>query len=185
VERYQDLCRTGLKGLSGTGRAARAGARASAFADDALGGLGAPGKLGSIGRRLRYDLTETVVIGEKSTTNFARAGLAGEIGGYMQGKGLLSPVMQTRMSQVAAYVADITGNVLDANILQGTFQSSIDLEKQRLALQAEEQPERGAGGTVSVRNAGDSSSAQVPRLPSLGTVRHQLPPATHSVRFWW
>ncbi|WP_434728631.1 RHS repeat-associated core domain-containing protein [Pseudomonas soli] len=179
------FARTGLKGLSGTGRAARAGARASAFADDALGGLGAPGKLGSIGRRLRYHLTETVVIGEKSTTNFARAGLAGEIGGYMQSKGLLSPVMQTRMSQVAAYVADITGNVLDANILQGTFQSSIDLEKQRLALQAEEQPERGAGGTVSVRNAGDSSSAQVPRLPSLGTVRHQLPPATHSVRFWW
>ncbi|PYC28621.1 RHS repeat-associated core domain-containing protein [Pseudomonas mosselii] len=174
------LARTGLKGL----RAARVGARASTFVDDALGGLGAPGKLGSPWRRLKYHLTETVEIGEKSTTNFARSGALGKTGGYMQSKGLLSPVMQTRMYQGAAYAADAVGNVLNANILQGTIRSSIDLENQRLAQQAEEQPERTASTAISVRNAGDSSAAQVPQLPSMTPV-HKLPPATHSVRFWW
>lgn len=181
------FARTGFKGLSVAGRTARAGGRASTFVDEALGGLGAPGKLGSPWRRAMYHLTGPSEIYTK--TNFAHAGVIGKIGSYMQAKGLHLPLVSrhlpTHISQGAAYAADVVGNVLDANLLQGTILSSIGLEEQRLALQAEGQPEREAGSTVSVRNAGDSSSAQVPRLPSLGTVRHRLPPATHSVRFWW
>ncbi|UVN46054.1 RHS repeat-associated core domain-containing protein [Pseudomonas mosselii] len=181
------LWRNGLKGLSGTGRAARAGGRFTKFADNALGGVGTPDKLGSPWRRLMYHLTEPVEI--YTHTNFAHAGAIGKIGSYMQAKGLHLPLasryLPTRISQGAAYAADVVCNVLDANLLQGTILSSIGLEEQRLALQAEEQPERAASVTISVRNAGDSSAAQVPRLPSIGTVRHRLPPATHSVRFWW
>ena len=177
--------RTGYKGLPDAWRAARAGGRLTKTANNALGALGTPDKLGSPWRRRMYHLTETVVVGEKSTTNFARSGVIGKIGGYMQRKGMLSPVMQTHMFQGAKYAADITGNVLDANILQGTILSIIGLQQQRVAQQAVEQPERAANATISVRNAGGSAVTQVPKLPSTRTVQHKLPPATHSVRFWW
>lgn len=178
------FARTGLKGLKGAWRAARGAGRLSALADDALGGLGSPGKLGSLRRRLMYHLTESVVIGENTPINFARSGLIGKVGSYMQSKGMLAPIMQTRMHRAAAYTADAAGNLLDSNILLGTINSSIDLENQRQALEDAEQPERQASNAVSVRRSGSTAAGQVPRLPSLRTVRHRLLPATQSASFW-
>lgn len=178
------FARTGLKGLKASWRAARGAGRLSALADDALGGLGSPGKLGSLRRRLMYHLTETVVIGENTPINFARSGLVGKVGSYMQSKGMLAPIMQTRMHRAAAYTADAAGNLLDSNILLGTINSSIDLENQRQALEDAEQPERQASNAVSVRRSGSTAAGQVPRLPSLRTVRHRLLPATQSASFW-
>ncbi|WP_256586311.1 RHS repeat-associated core domain-containing protein [Pseudomonas sp. PONIH3] len=181
------FARYGFKGLSGARRAARAGGRVSTYADELLRGSGVSGEVGGLWRRAKSHLTGTVEIYTK--TNFANAGAIGKIGSYMQAKGMHLPLVSrhlpTHLSQSAVYAADIVGNVLDANLLQGTILSSTGLEEQRLALLAEEQPERGAGGPISVRNAGDSTSARVPRLPYVGTVRHRVPPATQGVRFWW
>ncbi|MEW9678928.1 RHS repeat-associated core domain-containing protein [Pseudomonas sp. TE50-2] len=179
--------RTGYKGLSDAWRAARTGGRLTKIANNALGGLGTPDKLGSPWQRLMYHLTEPVEIYTK--TNFANSGWIGKIGSFMQSKGLHLPLVSrrlpTHMSQGAAYASNVAGNVLDGSLLLGTILSSIGLEEQSLALQAEEQPERAASVTISVRNAGDSAATQVPKLPSTRTVQHKLPPATHSVRFWW
>ena len=132
------------------------------YLDPAAQWLARNGLNGARKRAWSY-LTAPVEIAEQPTST---SGWLGGIGNYFRSS--LATPGTSRLGSLAIYV---TSTTIESYILYSTIDSSISLAQKKEA-------------TVSARGGGGHEPVKVPKLPSLSIVQHDLPVATHGVRFW-